>query len=301
MKIGIDLGFGFVKVVWEGGHLKFPTWIAFYTPTSLSQITPISLDTDYVVGEYAKYEKNKIEITTIEELKKYAPVLVHGAFYHIFKKDYPKAVSNKEFELVVGIAPKFKNYKREIEERIKNTIPQVKHVEVMPQGYGAFVDIMTSDPEKVLNKDVLIIDIGFNTLDYLLMSREGEKIKGDTIEKIGIVTAVEIFRSLIPETYSHIANYSTSRLIEIFEKGIFNYQGRELNFVPFKTKAIERYSDLILSRLKDEIGNLVEEIDSIILVGGGAYYVNLNLPVFIPEEPEFSNARGFYKSLVEEL
>lgn len=298
MKIGIDLGFGYTKVVFQNGKLKFPTWISYFTRTSLSQIEPIHVGAnEYVVGEYARFERNKIEITSIEEMIKYAPVLVLGAIQHIFKKDFPSILTKEKFELAVGIAPKFKKYRKDIETSILSEVPNVSSCLVLPQGYGTYVDIATNYPEFVSDKDSLIIDIGFNTVDYFLISREGEKIKGDTIERLGLTTAVEVFRTMIPPTYEQISNWPISKLISAFETEKVNYQGKELNFSPFKTKALLRYSELLLSRLKDEIGNLILEIDSLILVGGGAYYVDFGREVLMPTEPEYSNARGFYKSL----
>lgn len=299
--LGIDLGFGYIKVAWNEGQFKFPSWVAHFTPTPLSQVIPITIDNvDYVVGDLARYEKNLIEISSIDEIVKYSPVFVMGAIQKILGEDFYKKFHQHSYRLALGIAPKFKAYKDKIEEAVKKVLPQGSTCEVYPQGYGAYMDTLIDSPDKVIGKDVLVIDIGFNTVDYVLISAEGVKIKGDTIERLGMTTAVEIFRKAIPSSYADLANYSLSRLLNVFETGKAFVAGREISLLQFRLKAIELYSDTVLSRMKDEIGNYLFEIPSVVLVGGGAYYVKFGRDVYVPPAPEFANARGFYKSLLTE-
>jgi len=292
MKLGIDLGFGFTKIAYatpDGNitTLKFPSWVAYFERTPMSQIEPIEVDgIEYVVGEYAKYERQKLEMASIEEFVKLSPILVKEAIRR----------TGSPTEMVVGIAPKFKDYRSEIEKRIHSTIPGNYELSVMPQGFGAYIDLIDTKPE-LTQEDILIVDIGFNTVDYILISN-GKRIKGNTIEKLGMTEAVNIFRSLIPPSYSQLQNYSPSRLLQIFEspKGEVLVMGSTLNLSSFREKAIIRYSELVLSRLKEEVGSLITEIPYILVVGGGAYYVKLPLRnVIIPDQPEYANARGFLK------
>jgi len=291
MRVGIDLGFGFTKVAHytsEGklSTFKFPSWVAYFERTPMSQIEPIEVDgIEYVVGEYAKYERQKLEMATVEEFVKLSPVFVKEVLRYV----------GPISEIIVGIAPKFKDYRLEIEKRIKSTVYGNYEIHVLPQGFGAYIDAIDTLPE-IVGNDVLIVDIGFNTVDYILISSTGKRIKGNTIEKLGMTEAVNIFRSMIPPSYSHLQNYSPSRLLQIFETGKVASLGENLDFTSLRERAISRYSELILSRLKDEIGSLITEIPYILIVGGGAYYVRFPLRnVIIPPEPEYANARGFLK------
>jgi hypothetical protein len=36
--IGIDVGFGWTKVVSEEKTFKFPTWLAYYTPDPIAEV-----------------------------------------------------------------------------------------------------------------------------------------------------------------------------------------------------------------------------------------------------------------------
>lgn len=301
MRIGIDFGFGYTKAYYDGeegkNFFKFPSWIAHFKRTPLTDIDPIVTDREYAVGEYARFESSRIEVATVEELVRYAPVFVLGVIQHIYKKDFQNALKSK-FDIVLGIPPRFKDYKRPIEDAVKKYLSSNSTVSVLPQGFGAYFDLVTHFPEQVLNSDIIIIDIGFNTVDYVILSKEGEKIKGDTIEGMGLTKAVEIFRSSLPTTYAELINFSHSKLITVFERGTVNLKGKELHFKQIRDQAILSYADILMSRLKSEIGNFLNEIEVVAVVGGGAYYVDLGRDVLKPHLPEYSNARGFYYSLL---
>ncbi|MFZ8785807.1 MAG: hypothetical protein ACO2O3_10040, partial [Thermocrinis sp.] len=51
-------------------------------------------------------------------------------------------------------------------------------------------------------------------------------------------------------------------------------------------------------RLQEEIGELIRSKPVFVVAGGGAYFLDRSLferEVYIPVEPDFSNARGYYK------
>jgi hypothetical protein len=140
---------------------------------------------------------------------------------------------------------------------------------------------------------MLILDIGFNTVDYILVSN-GVKKKGNTIEKQGVERMVEMFRSQID--ISFVKQFTLQRIMEIFEKGYMSTEGERIDLTHIKKRAINEYNEILKTRLKSEIGNLINEIESIVLAGGGAYYIkDIRKDVYIPDEPEFSQARGYTK------
>jgi len=51
-------------------------------------------------------------------------------------------------------------------------------------------------------------------------------------------------------------------------------------------------------RLQEEIGELIKSKPVFVVAGGGAYFLDRSLferEVYIPVEPDFSNARGYHK------
>jgi len=68
-------------------------------------------------------------------------------------------------------------------------------------------------------------------------------------------------------------------------------------------KVVEDYADWLMSVVTSRWEDRVQRADRLILAGGGAYYLKPYIPakyrkvLFVPDEPEFSNARGFFKAL----
>lgn len=115
--------------------------------------------------------------------------------------------------------------------------------------------------------------------------------------------AVDIFRASIPDEMGYTKNFSFSRLLEIFEKGTIRFEGEEVDVSGIKASAIEEYSEMIRTRMTEEIGDGVGNMETVVLAGGGASIVKLdmfrNSRVIIPDGPEFSQARGYHRHGVE--
>jgi len=275
MKIGLDLGFGWCKVCTsEGECFKFPSWLAYHTDAAISEMDIVTVDgIEYVVGDDAKYERQKITISDINDLISY---------FNVFKKyALQKAgIKDDNVQIVTGLPPIHKDKAGKLEKQ---------GATVIPQGVGIYLDVK----DKVKSNEMLILDIGFNTVDYILVSN-GVKKKGNTLEKQGVERMVEMFRSQID--ISFVKQFSLQRVMELFEKGYGVFEGDRIDLSHIKKRAIDEYNEILKTRLKSEIGNLLDEIETIVLAGGGAYYIkDIRKDVYIPDAPEFSQARGYTK------
>ena len=276
MKVAFDLGFGWTKVCSEDGKcFKFPTWLAYYSNDPLSELDTVVVDgREYVVGEDARYETNKIIINSIDDLLNYFPV---------FKKYALQKLGVDNAEIITGLPPVYK-------DRIG--ILEKQGVKVLPQGLGIYLDTR----DEVQSDEILILDIGFNTVDYIVIVG-GKKKRGNTLTKQGVERMIELFRDKLTPELAYIKNFSLSRLMTTFEKGYALLEGDKVDLSGFKQKAIEEYNEILRTRIQNEIGDLINEVEQIVLAGGGAYYLkNIRKSgVFIPEKPEFSQARGFLR------
>jgi len=289
MKIGLDVGFGHTKVVYDGGKFKFPTWLAYHSPSSIDSVEVIEWDgREYVVGEDVRYEPQRIELPDFREIIKYFPV---------FLKFVEKKINQKIEVIITGVPPKYKYLVDEIKKKCESLNVSA---EVVPQGVGIYVDTK-EEIDKTSEREAFILDVGFNTVDYLIV-RDDRKIKGDTIEKFGVMKAVELFKSYIPEEYSYLRNFSTSKLMSVFEKGYAVVEGEKLDLSAYKEKAKSAYREMLVNRLKQSVGDFIYETELVIIAGGGAFLFEngksetFGKNVYIPPEPEFSNARGYLKA-----
>ncbi|HEM56155.1 MAG TPA: ParM/StbA family protein [Thermodesulfobium narugense] len=279
--IGLDVGFGWTKVcLRENGELKrcfkFPSWIAYHSKSAISDMHVVVYDgKEYVVGEDARIENKKVIINDIGDLINYYPVFAKHAINQL-------NVSS-ECKIVTGLPPIYKNFS----DNIKSM-----GMEVVPQGVGIWLDVR----DKIKTGEAVVLDIGFNTVDYIIVIDDVKK-KGSTITKLGVERLVEFFRDKLPVDLQYLKQLPFQRLMTTFEKGMTTIDGEEIDLSGYKKQATEEYNEMLITRLKNEVGSIMDEISSIVIAGGGAYYIKpfRKSGVFIPEEPEMSQARGYTK------
>jgi hypothetical protein len=294
--IGIDIGFGQVKVVLDDLALKFPSQIAQFLEGELSDVPVVEHGgLQYVVGEEATAFRHKLSLSTVELLIRYSPVLLKRALLEVGE--------GGEYFVVSGLPPRFRHMGEEF-SRALQTVEGVVRVLIVPQGTGILEDV----------KDyvwtyggALILDIGFNTVDFLSVRVRGNdlvKERGGTIEGLGVKSAVEIFRSLLPAEAGFLRNEPYVFLVPYFAKGRLTLAGKEFFLQEEKAKASKLWTEQIYLRLQEEIGELIKSKPVFVVAGGGAYFLDRSLferEVYIPVQPDFSNARGYYKLGVEAL
>jgi hypothetical protein len=109
---------------------------------------------------------------------------------------------------------------------------------------------------------------------------------------------VEIFRSLLPAEVGFLRNEPYVFLVPYFAKGRLTVAGKEVFLQEERAKASRLWTEQIYLRLQEEIGELIKSKPVFVVAGGGAYFLDRALferEVYIPVDPDFSNARGYYK------
>lgn len=286
MVLGLDIGFGHTKVYSEGGKFKFPTQIAYAPDDPNMEVEIVNVvGNKYIVGKDTKYSTYRLEIPNVEYLIKYSPVILK----YVFSK-----LNSEVSILVTGLPPNCSRYINAFKENLSSVFSG--EIIVLPQGIGILYDT-----EGSLNEEAVIIDIGYNTVDCISIEKDGNEVwrkkRSVTIENFGIMKAVEILRETIPSDISILKNWSASRLLECFEKGFIFISGEKIDLSIQKKESIKKYSDLLMSKIDQEMKDVFKETPAVVLAGGGAYYVgaeHFGKNVIVPEEPEFSQARGYY-------
>ncbi len=288
--MGIDIGFGQVKVVVHDLAFKFPSQIAQFLEDEVSDVPVVQHSgLQYVVGEEATAFRHKLSLSTVELLIRYSPVLLKRALMEIGE--------GGEYLVVSGLPPRFR-YMGEDFSRALQSVEGVKRVLVVPQGAGILEDV-----KEYLKTQggALILDIGFNTVDFLSVRVKGDDVvkeRGGTIEGLGVKSAVEIFRSLLPAGVGFLRNEPYVFLVPYFAKGRLTLAGKEVFLQEEKAKASRLWTEQIYLRLQEEIGELIKSKPVFVVAGGGAYFLDRSLferELYVPVQPDFSNARGYYK------
>ncbi|MGK7346042.1 MAG: ParM/StbA family protein [Candidatus Nitrospinota bacterium M3_3B_026] len=306
--LGLDIGFGDVKAVAEDGRkLKIPTAVA-YAGDGVCDLGELSNDhrehlymgRKYVVGEAAI--SRAFSTRSLEFLRKYAPLLACRAI-----EELKMNISSLAFGLPMAYytsqnKSEFLSSMRKIE--VDGRTMELG-AEVFPQGVGALLDYRLSDDGSEKEGTAvcgLVLDVGFNTVDVVAFEN-GSAVKADSgmLERAGISKVTqELANALQTET---TINLSEQEAKDALLKGKLAVYGYEKDLSETIRGTTERYVEWLLSVVASRWEDRLQRAGKLILAGGGAYYLKTYIParyrkvLFIPDEPEFANARGFLKAL----
>lgn len=193
-------------------------------------------------------------------------------------------------------------------------LPQIKvrDHKVFCEANAAYYDVLVDDlgritevAEKyeIYDYGAAVIDIGGRTTDCVVINPGGGSLNSDRSStlNLGILDLMEELRNDLKAKYnwSFISEASLSRALET---GLY---GAGANKTDIKD-LIEDHKDRLFKRLESFLLTTIgdaSDVPAVILVGGGSYIlgdiIKTKYPnIIIPDEQEFSNARGFYKILV---
>ena len=306
--LGLDIGFGDVKAVAEDGRkLKIPTAVA-YVGEGVCDLGELSCDhreylymgRKYVVGEAAI--SRAFSTRSLEFLRKYSPLLACRVI-----EELQFDVSSLAFGLPMAYyTSKNKSYFLSSMRKIEAPGRTIKlDAEVFPQGVGALLDYRLSDNGREKDGTAtsgLVLDVGFNTVDVVAFEN-GSAVKVDSgmLERAGISKVTqELANTLQSET---TINLTEQEAKDTLLKGRLTVYGYEKDLGEIIRETTERYVEWLFSVVASRWEDRLQRAGILILSGGGAYYLKTYVParyrkvLFIPEEPEFANARGFLKAL----
>lgn len=190
--------------------------------------------------------------------------------------------------------------------RKKDLIVEINNVDVLPQGYGGVQDVVFDingrliEDAFVLNSRYGIIDVGNNTVDGFIYE--------------GIDTPIENTQFFLEygtsDLYKNVAskmsmpNYHNQiELLHTQGKDSIYYRGENRSFKELITSELKRFAEEIYSRsLQVRWNRYLNTTQAIILMGGCANIIKDYLeekfkpvPIIVPVDPQFANARGYYK------
>lgn len=291
--IGIDIGYGDTKVATKEKTFKFQTAIEkvkeYFTDTE-------DEDKDVFIFNGKKHRvgknalDNALNTRGFNFLEKYSPLLLF------------KAVSDAGFDLDKPILVKtglsLINWKdkEKYADALKNTVANNKALDItvklMAQGEGILYDYKNDK-----NGIVCVVDIGYNTFDFLAF--ENGKPRPDlsfAVEK-GVNIIITDLQTKLQKKYDY--GISEQAIKEIFNNGYFMNFGNKIDLSDEIEDSKADYTATIMDELKTMRRDLLRKANKVIFGGGGAYFIdnNMKLPenVVLSDKPyEFANARGYY-------
>ena len=324
VNIGLDVGFGDVKIVTnivddEGREtialLKYPTAIAYAKDGIIGDLAEQEEyefnGRTFVVGSAALQSQNVFATRGIEFLLTYSPLLAYKAIAGIEQPaslHLPDLLSAKK-RLCLGIPLAYYPKRHELQRGLSaynvsgNTI-QFDNIEVRAQGQGILFDYMLDDHGRPLsdriNQNVLVLDIGFNTVDVLAVieGRPNREWSG-MMKDAGICRICEDLKTYLQKEFNF--NLCEQVVKDVLQKGHVSLYGASMDLSTCIRKTTEAYSDWLSREVNSGWDGFLKRADRLIIAGGGAYYVrNLRHKypeqfVLVPDDSEYSNAWGFLK------
>lgn len=314
--VGLDVGYGHVKAVWSAGHSE-PSTLSFpaIAPVAGVNHSALALQDDgcievavgtgtYLVGpdaatgliagstgrsqtehysgspEYLALTKGALYFTGLTQIE----TLCLGLPVHLFAQRKGDVERNARGSHIV-----------------KGRTIQVERVIVVPQPMGALIHLGKLD--KLRADTVLIIDVGFGTVDWLLVETQNGKRKMVPARSGGQPIGVRELIDSMLASISKNAGMQYTRVDKIESalagSGQIVVAGTPVKLLDHLEAARPKMNQAFAAITKS-VGN-GSDLDHIILSGGGALlyqdYVKAQfggVPITVMHEPAFANARGFH-------
>jgi plasmid segregation protein ParM len=297
--IAVDIGFGSTKVMTSQSIFKFPSAIARVKEAQGDLVIQNAFDfrgKNYFVGDDALREA----ITTrgYSFLQTYAPLLLYKAFI-----DASINITSG-VKLATGLSLLHWKDREEFANLLTDVVVdknRVKsQVQLIPQGKGIYVDFISKNPQYE-NKLVMVVDIGYNTLDVIPFEN-GKPLVGDAwATSQGVNIIINELRKKLAKELS--ISFSEARINECMIKKFIQIENEEHDISFFVNEEKENYNELVTQELQSHNYELYKSASAIIISGGGAYHfgeLKAKSMVYTEVPHELSNVRGYYKLLKQE-
>jgi plasmid segregation protein ParM len=317
MKIGIDVGYGYVKAINEvGNKITFPALVA---PGSQNlglvdvfkntldyqvSITTSNGQEDLLIGEAAKQSFIATQVLSQQKPKEYHDPLLFTAAHLLGADDC--------YDIGVGLPLVYYTTQKDtLKQRLKTlkayvTINgrqkyiQFTQIQVIPQGAGILFTCSAVLPD---NGFVGLVDIGTYTTEYLLFQYRNSK-PIPVLEGCGTVEAgvhfvySAIAREFQSQTGSPLPTEMEQYIVEkALNREPVTHNGKKYFITDTAIEARRQVAQAITQKILAAWGNRTGYLDATLLAGGGSLFFDKDLTQFpnqhIVSDPVYANAQGY--------
>ncbi|EAJ7530409.1 plasmid segregation protein ParM [Campylobacter jejuni subsp. doylei] len=299
-KIAIDIGYGDTKVFLNGKTLKFPSAVSEVRQAQVD-LSETKTDiytyngTQYRVGE--KAITNAIATRGFNFLNKYSPLLVFHAL------NQAGVDLSQPIEIATGLSILNYHSANDFKEVIENFTINKIHLEpsvfLFAQGQGIFLEYPNHEDSLVG-----VIDIGYNTLDFLVFEDKEPRSDLCFANQGGANRIIVDLQKILTREFR--VDFSEQEAKKVFLNKEVKIAGKVVDFKDEIKSMTERYIDFVLDEFVNKCGDLMMRSDGVIIGGGGAYFLDQEYIkethsniILAPSPHEFSNVRGYYKGAFE--
>lgn len=320
--IGIDMGYGFIKVCDGQKNIRFPSVIGEAPSRALSSFglqragneddLRVSIgDRTYYVGDIA-VRHSRVAHRGLSSQRSEGDdfkVLLLSALSMVCREPV------SDFYVVTGLPPGRMHLANELSNQLKGTFSVTRHqgkrdmefgirldnVEVVPQPLGAYWSQVLDERgalleySKLLAGKVGIIDIGFRTSDFATVI-DGEYAPSfSRTVPVGMVSSYEVLAQAVSERFG--MERETYALDDAVIEGAINIAGRREDITEMRDEALAELALKLLVEVRSTWQ--LTEYDAILLAGGGAHMLGEIIAPSVEQcvtvdDPSTANARGYF-------
>lgn len=307
--LGLDLGYSFVKVCVgsQDGTIikkfKFPSIIGITKHLEgVENDNIVHYDGNYyMIGDDAKHlpSTNIQNLDEYKNLEYFAPLLL----IHAIKLAKLQRVDLVITGLSIAQVENSGHFQNALEHFVVDGKEYNFKVLLLPQGAGAkltydkYGNNFPNEQKEFLGEtNYVIVDNGFNTLDLVLVNKgitDPNLFQG--IEKHGLMKIAAVVARLINEKHGRQLSLPEAR--EVLDSGIYKLRGQKYDYSKEISEIKNEYLKEIINLVNERYGNVLDKIDFLVLLGGGAYIFNNSDNGFIRvvhKDSEYYNAIGEY-------
>lgn len=308
--IAIDIGYGDIKVFLKDkdgidSYFKFTNAVSFAGNTSVNynqnalEVFTYN-DLEYVVGDDALWNKPFVA-RRYQYLHEHAPLLLYKAL------KMAKISPNDKIKLITGLSLKDWSKAAEFGQRLSNFFVNGEHysiapedIYIVPQGKGVYIDYKKS--QKIINDCFAIVDIGYNTFDFLVFMNGSPIPNKNYANTLGVSNLVTELQKYLTKEFSNVTFSEQEVKTILFNKHVrIGAQTYDLS-LPIK-KEIIKYSKMLQNEILEKNEDMINKVFKVIISGGGAYLLKEeDVQIFDHQDYsntpyEFANVRGYYYEL----
>lgn len=199
------------------------------------------------------------------------------------------------------IAAKIASLAKPINALDEQPLANIKKHGVYAEGLAAYIDYAVDDfgglRVPIESETVAVIDVGGRTTDIAVIRPNGAlDHKQSGSENIGVLAVVEAISAAVNAEYK--CKVDPSRVQNSLRTGMLSLWGKPYDISEIIGKCKADVFGKLMREVNRRLGD-ANDIDKMLLVGGGANLFKSLCDIYphmiIPEDPEFSNARGFAK------
>lgn len=177
----------------------------------------------------------------------------------------------------------------------------VENVRVIPQPVGGLLDYIAQENVDLEDARVLVIDPGFFSVDWVVVAHKTlQRHSSGTSLNASSVVLEEACKQIGKELGAEVSTESLENAVRDSKDTVL-VAGRRVQITSYIEKASKAIGHVIADSVHKALRTESQMVDLVVLVGGGAGFFREGiqeafprLEVVTPDEPVFSNTRGFW-------